>query len=89
MTKEAIHSLRARVCAQIAALGGVIDSLDVSEQTLMTPFDPVVDTAVILQHIDEARSAADTAARQAADLATALDGCAAELRVKANQEVAP
>lgn len=73
MNPAEISALRSRACAVIAALGDVLDSLTVLEQTQSLPDQPAADAAVAGQVLDEAALAADTAVTHASDLASALD----------------
>lgn len=82
MTAADIQARRAQACQIVAALGRVLDSLQTAEETIATPFAPDVDAAVLVMHLDEAASAADTLAQYATDLATAIDGHRDALRAQ-------
>ena len=82
MSVADIQARRALACRIVAALGAVLDSLQTAEEIAGTPFDPMVDAAVTLQHLDEATAQGDTVAALADELATALAAQTVALRAE-------
>lgn len=73
MTRDEITSLRASACRAVAALGSLLDSLQLVDDILANPGDAFSDALIASQHLDEAASTADTLAQHASDIAIAVD----------------
>jgi hypothetical protein len=73
VTRDDITALRLRACNAIAALGDVLDSLTVIEETVRNPSDDFADAVVIAQHLDEARTTAADLCEVTATLSVGVD----------------
>lgn len=83
MTRDEITALRANACHAVAALGSLLDSLQLVDDILANPHDPFSEALIASQHLAETASEADTLAQLASDLATAIDRHQAELSRRA------
>jgi hypothetical protein len=85
MTRDDINALRAKACGLVAALGSVIDSLQLIDETLANPDDAFADAVVLSQHLDEAAGTAEQLTECAAVFSVQLDAHQCAMRERAQK----